>query len=64
MANHREMNEPLYILTIRALPDAVAPERRLARLLKALLRAYGFRCVHLDTKKEDDDRPADSLETD
>ena len=37
-----------FTLTVRTVPAGAfwaPPERRLARLLKALLRGYGFRCV-------------------
>ena len=41
------MNRPRYHLEVEAVPgDYLAPpERRLARLLKCMLRAYGWRCT-------------------
>jgi hypothetical protein len=35
-------------LTLRPLPDAVPADVRLRRLLKRLLRSYGFRCVNVE----------------
>lgn len=41
------MNRPRYHLELEPVPGnyLAPPERRLARLLKAMLRAYGWRCV-------------------
>ncbi len=42
--------EAQFTLVIRAVREkswAASPDRRLARLLKAMLRGYGFRCVEL-----------------
>jgi len=42
------MTTPVYILRIRSEGHNLAPEeKRLAVLLKRLLRAYGFRCVSI-----------------
>lgn len=38
---------PKYVIVVEALPAPAPPERRLARLLKALLRGYGFRCLEV-----------------
>ena len=37
--------QPRYHLVLQALPDGVPAPVRLRRLLKALLRGYGFRCL-------------------
>jgi hypothetical protein len=34
-----------YRLTLRSVPSSIPAPVRLRRLLKALLRAYGFRCI-------------------
>lgn len=39
------MNDSKYILTLRPMPSAVPDAIRLRRVLKLLLRTYGFRCV-------------------
>jgi hypothetical protein len=48
------MSKPIYHLTITPEGDQqrwpAPPERRLARVLKGLLRAYGFRCI--DARQE------------
>ncbi len=36
-----------YTLTIESTPDNVPAINRLRRLLKALIRAYGFRCLEV-----------------
>ena len=40
-------DRPVYILELQALPSGfqAPPEKRLARLLKCMLRGYGFRCI-------------------
>jgi hypothetical protein len=38
-------DRPEYLLRLRAAPGDVPPGRRLARLLKALLRSYGMKCL-------------------
>jgi hypothetical protein len=42
---------PCFVLTLRAVPSnwQVSPLVRLRRLLKCLLRGYGFRCVNIRT---------------
>jgi hypothetical protein len=42
-----DAGRPVYVLTLRAEPDAVPPAVRLRRLLKALLRAWAFQCVEV-----------------
>jgi hypothetical protein len=39
---------PVYRLTLEALPDDVPAHVRLKRVLKGLLRGYGFRCVRVE----------------
>jgi hypothetical protein len=48
------MTRPRYRLELEALPGD-HPDRRLARGLKYLLRACGFRCRHVALVKEDTD---------
>jgi hypothetical protein len=38
-------DRPVYRLTLEAEPSEIPAARRLARLLKALKRAYGFACI-------------------
>lgn len=42
-------DETIYVLTLRALPDAVPADVRMARALKLLLRAYRLRNLGLRT---------------
>ncbi len=42
-----EPPRPMYRLTLEALPGPAAPEVRLRRVLKALLRSYRFRCLEV-----------------
>jgi len=42
-----------YTLTIRALPDSAPPIIRLRRVIKGLLRAYGFRLLAVVQLHED-----------
>jgi hypothetical protein len=44
--------DPKYRLTLRALPGKVPVANRLRRLLKTLLRAYGFRCERVEDMAE------------
>ena len=42
-------DEPALVrLTLRALPDAAPAAVRLRRLLKTLIRCYGFRCLQVE----------------
>jgi hypothetical protein len=42
-------NSPIYRLTLTSTPrDDVPPEQRLRRLLKMLLRGYGFRATKVE----------------
>lgn len=47
---------PTYTLTIRAEPGHVPIPSRLKRLLKSLLRSFGFRCVALIENREPDEK--------
>jgi hypothetical protein len=51
--------QPVLRLTLRAPPDSVPPEVRMRKLLKALLRAYRFRCTHIDYPAD----PATTVQT-
>jgi hypothetical protein len=47
------IREPVYILTLRALPSDVPPEIRLRQLLKIALRRFGMKCIdHREAGKE------------
>lgn len=39
--------QSVYRLTLQAGPGSVPPQVRLRRLLKTLLRGYGFRCLEI-----------------
>jgi hypothetical protein len=58
-----------YTLTIRAKPSTAPATQRLGMLLKALLRQYGFRCVHVaenapvDQQCDDNTKNANGDET-
>lgn len=51
------MNPERYTLTVEALPRPVPAAVRLRALLKALLRAWGFRCLSVVPS---DPKPADA----
>jgi hypothetical protein len=42
------IDRPTYVLMLRPEPGVIPPGRRLARLLKGLLRAHGLRCVSVE----------------
>lgn len=42
------MSNPIYRITLRALPQSIDPGSRLQRLLKAALREFGFRCKNIE----------------
>jgi hypothetical protein len=47
MGTSTPAQRPEFLLRLRALPDRTPPVIRLRRLLKALLRCYGFRAVEV-----------------
>jgi hypothetical protein len=49
ITQRRPSEQPSYILELRAIPmpGMCEPEQRLRRLLKQLLRNFGFRCVNI-----------------
>lgn len=51
------MKPELIRLILRPLPDEVPVEIRLRRLLKSLLRAYGFRCESVETIPDETPTP-------
>jgi hypothetical protein len=57
--------QPKYRLELQAQPGPVDPVLRLRRLLKALLRAYGFRCLSVAEVPsiEGQNRPAPVADT-
>ena len=46
-----DLTRPI-VLTIRTLPGADDPAPRLRRLLKAMLRGYGFRCERIEVQDD------------
>jgi len=56
MAEQEGEPRPDYRLTLRPLPGAAPAVVRLRRLLKSLLRAYGFRALAVEELARADDR--------
>ena len=50
------MSKPKYTLTLEAQPSKVPATVRLRRLLKTMLRSYGFRCTAIRETESDDGR--------